>query len=165
MQPSLLLSISNADLRGQGSTGQQVPDTCMLAPSEAFFFQCRDFFQNVAVGWNGSLVRQKGYWLLWFSSLNKKNCELCQNFCVYLSLWLLCSASAGSKCHCCPSRHGQGGSGDGLRNKTLRHTDGHCRLFCSMLFSHFGLSVFIKNKYVTHLKRSRLYIDIAYFQI
>lgn len=156
------LCISHAALRGSGQH-RSATGACMLAPSEAaFFFWCRDFFQNAAVGWNGSLVRQKGYWLLSFSSLNKK---LCQNFFVYLSLSLLCTASAGSKWHCCPSPHGQGRSGEGLWNKIQRHTNGHRHLFFSMLFSYFGLSVFIANQYLTHLKSSRLYIYIACFQI
>lgn len=95
---------------GQVSTGQQVPHVCMLAPSEALFL-CTDFLRNVAVGWNGSLVRQRGFWLLWLSSLNKKMWTLPEFLHVCLSLSFLCAASADFKCHCFLSRHGQGGYG------------------------------------------------------
>lgn len=46
--------------------------TCMNASSSGALFLCRDSFRDVAVGWKGSLLRQKGYWLLWLPSLKKR---------------------------------------------------------------------------------------------
>lgn len=100
------LIIISIRFQGSGQHRSERP-TCMYASIWSFVFLGGIYFRMSLLA--GSSLRQKGYWLLLVSSLDKKMWAQTEFLRVYPSFSLLCATSTDSKCHCCSSHYEHGG--------------------------------------------------------